>query len=182
VTDRRAFELFDELVELAQIAREDAALAQAVRRMLAADASTSGVLDGALADALPSEVAPADRSGQAVGAYRLVERIGRGGMGEVYRAERQDAGYAQTVAMCQGDHWRSNDRGGRDRVTNSALSRILRKPNSYQSISDFMLNTTRSLYLDGNAYALALRNDRFEVAELHLMNPPLERINSIKRK
>jgi HK97 family phage portal protein len=38
-------------------------------------------------------------------------------------------------------------------------------------MSDFMLNTVRSLYLEGNAYALALRNDRFEVTELHLMNP-----------
>ena len=79
--------------------------------------------------------------------------------------------YSQTVAMCPGDHWRSNDKGGRDRVSNSALSRILRKPNAYQSISDFMLNLTRSLYLDGNAYALALRNDRFEIDELHLMDP-----------
>lgn len=79
--------------------------------------------------------------------------------------------YAQTVAMCPGDHWRVNVKGGRDRVTNSALSRILKKPNGYQSISDFLLNGTRSLYLDGNAYALALRNDRFEISELHLMNP-----------
>jgi phage portal protein BeeE len=79
--------------------------------------------------------------------------------------------YSQTTAMLPGDHWRANDRGGKDRVTNSALSRILRRPNSYQSISDFMLNSTRSLYLEGNAYALALRNDRFEVNELHLMNP-----------
>jgi HK97 family phage portal protein len=31
------------------------------------------------------------------------------------------------------------------------------------------LNATRSLYLDGNCYALALRNDRYEVDELHLM-------------
>jgi HK97 family phage portal protein len=37
-------------------------------------------------------------------------------------------------------------------------------------MSDFMLNTTRQLYLDGNAYALALRNDRYEVSELHLMD------------
>ena len=79
--------------------------------------------------------------------------------------------YSQTVAMCPGDHWRGNDKDGRDRVTNSALSRILRSPNSYQSPSDFMLNETRSLYADGNAYALALRNDRYEIDELHLMDP-----------
>jgi phage portal protein BeeE len=78
--------------------------------------------------------------------------------------------YAQTVAMCPGDHWRSNRRGGRDRVTTSALSRILRSPNSYQTISDFLLNATRSLYLDGNCYALALRTHRFEIDELHLMD------------
>ena len=81
--------------------------------------------------------------------------------------------YSQTVAMCPGDHWRMNDKDGRDRVTNSALSRILRKPNSYQSPSDFMLNLTRSLYAEGNAYALALRNDRYEIDELHLMDPRL---------
>ncbi|WP_020184822.1 phage portal protein [Methylopila sp. 73B] len=79
--------------------------------------------------------------------------------------------YSQTVAMCPGDHWRTNERGGRERVVNSALARILRKPNDYQSISDFMLNAVRSLYVDGNTYALALRNDRFEISELHLMNP-----------
>ncbi|MBR0940989.1 phage portal protein [Bradyrhizobium liaoningense] len=79
--------------------------------------------------------------------------------------------YAQTVAMCPGDHWRLNNKGGRDRVKNSALARLLRHPNDYQSISDFLLNATRSLYLDGNCYALALRNDRYEIDELHLMKP-----------
>ena len=78
--------------------------------------------------------------------------------------------YAQTIAMCPGSHWRLNANGGRERIINSALNRILRKPNQYQSISDFLLNMTRSLYLTGNAYALALRNDRFEISELHLMN------------
>src|SRR5262245_42729675 len=33
--------------------------------------------------------------------------------------------YAQTVAMCPGDHWRLNDKGGRTRITNTALARIL---------------------------------------------------------
>jgi HK97 family phage portal protein len=81
------------------------------------------------------------------------------------------AAYAQTVAMCPGDHWRLNEKDGRDRVTTSALSRILRSPNGYQSPSDFMLNLTRSLYAEGNAYALALRNERYEIDELHLMDP-----------
>jgi hypothetical protein len=79
--------------------------------------------------------------------------------------------YAQTTAMCPGAHYRRFENGGRDRVTNSALSRVLRRPNSYQTASDFMLNATRSLYLHGNAYALALRNNRFEATELHLMDP-----------
>ena len=81
--------------------------------------------------------------------------------------------YAQTIAMCAGQHWRATDEGGRERVKTSALSRILRAPNAYQSPSDFMLNATRSLYLEGNAYALALRNDRFEIDELHLMRPEM---------
>jgi HK97 family phage portal protein len=79
--------------------------------------------------------------------------------------------YSQTVAMCPGSHWLMNSKGGRDRVTTTALSRILRRPNDYQSISDFMLNLVRSLYWEGNAYAVCLRNDRFEIDELHLMDP-----------
>jgi eukaryotic-like serine/threonine-protein kinase len=34
-----------------------------------------------------------------VGPYRLIERIGAGGMGEVYRAERTDGSFRQTVAV-----------------------------------------------------------------------------------
>lgn len=79
--------------------------------------------------------------------------------------------YSQTVAMCPGDHWKATEDGGRERVTTSALTRVLRKPNQYQSISDFLLNLTRGLYTTGNAYALALRNDRREIDSLHLMSP-----------
>jgi HK97 family phage portal protein len=77
--------------------------------------------------------------------------------------------YSQTVPMCPGDHWRRLDNGGRERVTNSALSRIMRRPNDYQSISDFLLNLTRRLYERGEAFAVAIRNNRAEIAELHLM-------------
>ena len=77
--------------------------------------------------------------------------------------------YSQTVAMCPGDHWRRLPNGGRERVVNSALTRILRQPNDYQSISDFLLNLTRQLYEQGQAFAVAIRNNRGEINELHLM-------------
>src|SRR5262245_37394684 len=81
------------------------------------------------------------------------------------------AAYAQTIAMCPGDHWRALPNGGRERVTTSALSRILRRPNEYQSRSDFILKLAADLYRDGNTYALATRNDRFEVTALHPFDP-----------
>lgn len=84
--------------------------------------------------------------------------------------------YAQTVAMCPGDHWKKLANGGRERVTNSALSRILRHPNDYQSISDFLMNMTRRLYTHGEAFAYAVRNDRFEIAEMHLMRDGRARV------
>ena len=77
--------------------------------------------------------------------------------------------YSQTVAMCPGDHWLSTGDGGRERVTTSALSRVIRKPNDYQSMSDLLLNMTRRLYEKGEAYALAIRNNKFEIKELHWM-------------
>jgi HK97 family phage portal protein len=80
------------------------------------------------------------------------------------------AAYAQTIAMCPGTHWRGLANNGRVRVTNSDLSRILKRPNSYSSTSDFFLNLTTQLYQYGNAYALAVRNNRYEISELHLMD------------
>lgn len=77
--------------------------------------------------------------------------------------------YSQTVAMCPGDHWFATGDGGRERVTTSALSRIIRRPNDYQSMSDLLLNLTRRLYTKGEAFALAIRNDRNEITELHWM-------------
>lgn len=83
------------------------------------------------------------------------------------------AAYSQTTAMCPGNHWRWTPNGGRTRVlaSTSSLARVLRKPNGYQTISDLLLNMVRGLLLEGNAYALALRNNRNEITELHLMDP-----------
>jgi HK97 family phage portal protein len=85
--------------------------------------------------------------------------------------------YSQTAAQCPPSHWRSTGDGGRERITTSALSRVMVRPNSYQSGSDFMLNLVGSLYADGNAYALAVRNNRFEISELHLMDSAASQAN-----
>jgi HK97 family phage portal protein len=79
--------------------------------------------------------------------------------------------YAQTLAMCPMNHWRATGKGGRERVTNSAASRLMRCPNDYQTISDFMMNMVRYMYLTGNSYALGVRNQRFEIDQLHMMHP-----------
>lgn len=95
-----------------------------------------------------------------------------GGLGNSsVMAEACISAYSQTVAMCPGDHWKLKSDGGRERITTSALSRWLKTPNAYQTISDFLLNGVHDLYDDGNMYALALRNSRYEIIELHLMNP-----------
>lgn len=77
--------------------------------------------------------------------------------------------YSQTVAMCPGDHWRTTADGGRERAEGSALTRVLRKPNDYQTISDLLLNLTRRVYECGEAFGVGIRNNRGEITELHLM-------------
>jgi HK97 family phage portal protein len=75
--------------------------------------------------------------------------------------------YAFTIAQLPGYHRRSLPNGGTEDITNTALARILKKPNAYQTRSDFMRNMVTALLAEGNAYAIGLRNNRNEVSELH---------------
>lgn len=78
--------------------------------------------------------------------------------------------YAQTIASLWGEHYRYDENtSGKTPVKNSALSRIMRNPNGYQTRSDFMLNLVKSLMYKGNAYAVATRNARNEIDALHLV-------------
>ncbi|WP_394540895.1 protein kinase [Lysobacter enzymogenes] len=119
----RALRLFDEFVELPAAERERrlAALAAAepelhaaLRALLQADADDdAGVLDRSpariLADhrdraaataSTPAPPAAADlRVGARLGAWRIDREIGRGRMGTVYQAHRDDGEYQQRVAL-----------------------------------------------------------------------------------
>jgi hypothetical protein len=79
--------------------------------------------------------------------------------------------YAMTIGQLPGQHMRTLPGGGAEPVTTSALSRILRQPNPYQTRSDFMLNLVSQMLFHGSAYAWAERNARQEVQALHLMPP-----------
>ena len=86
----------------------DLALRREVEIMLEACHAGGDVLDRPLSDGAPAlmseleealETEPSSLEGKRLGAYRLVEVIGRGGMGVVYLAERADEQYRQKVAV-----------------------------------------------------------------------------------
>jgi len=87
---------------LAELRGRDAALAEEVGSLLAAHDQTSPQLMGlapGVVDGLVRAHADALRIGQRLGAYRLVKRIGSGGMGDVFLGERADGAFEKAVAI-----------------------------------------------------------------------------------
>jgi hypothetical protein len=99
--------IFDELVDLppaAQLAKlQGYALSDdlvgEVKALLAASGG-EGILDHAIPPSAPDGTAYSSlNKGDHIGAFRICGLIGRGGMGEVYEAERADADFHQRVAI-----------------------------------------------------------------------------------
>jgi HK97 family phage portal protein len=78
---------------------------------------------------------------------------------------------SQTVSMCPINHYEDQPTGEQERKWGSNVERVLKQPNNYQSRTGFFNNAIRSLYLRGNAFAVAVRNDVGTIRELHLVDP-----------
>jgi non-specific serine/threonine protein kinase/serine/threonine-protein kinase len=100
----RVHALFHEVLELEPADREarlvrleesEPAVAREVRSLLEADAAASGFLASPAQPPGVQVIAPGDK----LGPYRITGLIGRGGMGVVYRAVRDDESFTKDVAI-----------------------------------------------------------------------------------
>ncbi|MEM7353136.1 MAG: serine/threonine-protein kinase [Acidobacteriota bacterium] len=105
---QRIDEVFQGAAELAperrsafldQRCRGDAALRAEVEALLAHDAAGIEILDSPRGLSLASEVAPPVCSGERIGPWQLGERVGEGGGGVVFEAQRADERYERRVAI-----------------------------------------------------------------------------------
>lgn len=88
---------------LDKICANDQDLRQEVESLLAAHQPTGqNILDEPVVNILATATGssrPSVDAGQQIGVYRIIQEIGRGGMGEVYRAVRADGEFTKEVAL-----------------------------------------------------------------------------------
>ena len=84
---------------LVRLAGNDAAMRSELESLLQYVEGGDQLLDGAALDAITVPDPHRLPTGHIIGAYRIVSLVGRGGMGEVYKAERVSGDFRQIVAM-----------------------------------------------------------------------------------
>lgn len=78
---------------------------------------------------------------------------------------------AQEIARLQIIHFTNPDLKGQVEMYKSKLALLLRKPNSYQTRSDFFLSLMYSLLMEGKFFGLAVRNRSGTVVSITPLNP-----------
>ncbi len=74
---------------------------------------------------------------------------------------------SEEMARLNIDHLKEGENGGTEKDTGSTAFNVMRKPNRYQSRSDFILYMVMQLLLTGNCYAVATRDRRGAINSLH---------------
>lgn len=133
---KRVEDAFDQAVKmdarartnwLNSLAGQDATLAEQVLRLLSADSQDDERLHRPIQASLHALASDFDDPwlGRQLGAYRIIARIATGGMGAVFRAERTDAQYEQSVAIkLMGSHLIDADARARFRAERQILARM----------------------------------------------------------
>lgn len=78
---------------------------------------------------------------------------------------------AQEIARLNVFHYTNPDLKGQIEMYKSSYARLLRKPNKYQTRSDFFLSLMYSLLMNGNFYAMATRDTRGQIINFTPLNP-----------
>lgn len=73
---------------------------------------------------------------------------------------------ARSISQCYPRHVRTKGAQIEDIYT-SAAYRVLKNPNTYQTTPEFLINMVATALFEGEAYALAVRNDRSEIEAFH---------------
>jgi HK97 family phage portal protein len=76
---------------------------------------------------------------------------------------------ARGISQCYPSHKRVDADGQVQVVTSSPASRVLQSPNASETWPQFILNLLCDLQFDGNAYAVAARDARFQITALWRM-------------
>ncbi len=77
---------------------------------------------------------------------------------------------AELVSQCYVTHVKDTNNHPKP-ITTSAAYRVLRNPNGYQSGSEFFYNMICTALFEGEAFAVATRNKRYEIDSLHPLAP-----------
>jgi len=78
------------------------------------------------------------------------------------------AALAQTTAMCPVYHYEEDENGEKTRLRGSKAERVLQRPNTFTSSTQFFNMLIRSMYFHGNGYAVADRDGNGSIDKLYI--------------